>query len=134
MPAGISIKGRQITLTIGGQSILGRTSKGREITNEFQDTTDENDNGVQTFDAVPTMRSETFTVELMVKNLEMLRAILQPGSQMYACVWAYPDQSTVTGDYVLNSYSETAPGNEATTATTSWTRSGPAVFTPGTGG
>ena len=82
MPAGISIKGRQILLTVGGQQILGRTSKGREITNEFQDTTDENDDGVQTFDAVPTMRSETFTVELMVKNLEMLRAILQPGSQM----------------------------------------------------
>ena len=134
MPAGISIKGRQILLTVGGQQILGRTSKGREVTNEFQDTTDENDNGVQTFDAVPTMRSETFTVELMVKNLEMLRAILQPGSQMYACVWTYPDGSTVTGDYVLNSYSETAPGNEATTATTAWTRSGNSVFVAGTGG
>ena len=134
MPAGISMLGRKIELTVGGQKILGRTSKGREFTNEFQDTTDDDDNGYQTFAAEPTMRSETFTVALYVKNLQLMRAILQPGSQMYACVWEYPDGSTVAGDYVLNSLSESQPGNEATTATSSWTRSGPAVFTAGTGG
>lgn len=131
MSAGISIKGRQVLMTIGGQNILGLQSKGLTVNNTFIDTTDHNAGGWTEFDAVPGLKSAELPFSGIVKNLEMLRAIMQSGSQIYAITLTYPDGSTVAGDFAMNSYTETGESNEGYTFEVSLASSGAVVFTPG---
>lgn len=134
MPAGISQKGRQVTLTMGGQSILGVQTKGLTVNNEMIDTTDDNSSGWQEFDAIPGQKAVELPFSGMVKNLEMLRSIMGTGSQIFACTLTYRDGSTVTGDFAMNNYSETGEYNAAYTFDVTLASSGAVTFTPGSGG
>lgn len=131
MSAGISIKGRQVLMTIGGQNILGLQSKGLTVNNTFVETTDDNANGWTEFDAVPGSKSAELPFSGIVKNLEMLRAIMQSGSNIFAITMTYPDGSTVAGDFAMNSYTETGESNEGYTFEVSLASSGAITFTPG---
>jgi predicted secreted protein len=135
MASGISMKGREVTLTIGGQNILGIQSKGLTVNNEFIETTDDNAGGWTEFDAIPGVKNAEIPFSGMVKNLEMARAILTAGSNMYACVLTYKDGSVVTGDFVMNSYSDTGGNsNEGYTFDVTLASSGVVTFTAGSGG
>lgn len=131
MSAGISIKGRQVLMTIGGQNILGLQSKGLTVNNTFVETTDDNAGGWTEFDAVPGLKSVELPFSGIVKNLEMLRAIMTAGSNIFAITLTYPDGSTAAGDFAMNSYTETGESNEGYTFEVSLASSGAVTFTPG---
>ena len=131
MSAGISIKGRQVLMTIGGQNILGLQSKGLTVNNTFVETTDDNAGGWTEFDAVPGLKSVELPFSGIVKNLEMLRAIMTAGSNIFAITLTYPDGSTATGDFAMNSYTETGESNEGYTFEVSLASSGAVTFTAG---
>lgn len=131
MSAGISIKGRQVLMTIGGQNILGLQSKGLTVNNTFVETTDDNANGWTEFDAVPGLKSVELPFSGIVKNLEMLRAIMTAGSNIFAITLTYPDGSSAAGDFAMNSYTETGESNEGYTFEVSLASSGAVTFTPG---
>lgn len=118
-------------MTIGGQNILGLQSKGLTVNNTFIDTTDDNAGGWTEFDAVPGLKSAELPFSGIVKNLEMLRAIMNGGSQIYAITLTYPDGSTVAGDFAMNSYTETGESNEGYTFEVSLASSGAITFTAG---
>lgn len=131
MSAGISIKGRQVLMTIGGQNILGLQSKGLTVNNTFVETTDDNANGWTEFDATPGLKSVELPFSGIVKNLEMLRAIMTAGSNIFAVTLTYPDGSSAAGDFAMNSYTETGESNEGYTFEVSLASSGAVTFTPG---
>lgn len=132
MPAGISVKGRQVLLTMGGQSILGVQTKGISVNNEMIESTDDNSNGWSEFDAIPGQKAVEVPFSGMVKNLELLRAIMSSGSQIFAITLTYPDGSVVAGDFAFTSYSNTGEYNGATTFDVTLASSGVVTFTPGT--
>ena len=132
MPAGISVKGRQVLLTMGGQSILGVQTKGISVNNEMIDSTDDNSSGWAEFDALPGQKAVEVPFSGMVKNLELLRAIMSDGSQIFAITLTYPDGSVVAGDFAFTSYSNTGEYNTATTFDVTLASSGAVTFTPGT--
>lgn len=134
MAVGISQKGRQVTMTIGGQSILGVQTKGLTVNNDMIDTTDDNAGGWITYDALPGQKSVELPFSGMVKNLEMLRAIMGTGSQIFAVTLTYRDGSTVTGDFAMTNYSETGEYNTAYTFDVTLASSGAVTFTAGAGG
>jgi predicted secreted protein len=135
MASGISMKGREVILTIGGQNILGIQSKGLTVNNEFIESTDDNSGGWTEFDAIPGVKNAELTFSGMVKNLEMLRAILTAGSNMFACTLTYKDGSVAAGDFAMNSYSDTGGNsNEGYTFDVTLASSGVVTFTAGTGG
>lgn len=131
MASGISIKGKQVLMTIGGQNILGLQSKGLTVNNTFVETTDDNSNGWTEFDAVPGLKSVELPFSGIVKNLEMLRAIMTSGSNIFAVTLTYPDGSSAAGDFAMNSYTETGESNEGYTFEVSLASSGAVTFTPG---
>ena len=131
MSAGISIKGRQVVMTLGGQSILGVQTKGLTVNNEMIATTDDNSSGWQEFDAIPGAKSVELPISGMIKNLELLRAIMGTGSQIYAVTLTYPDGSSVSGDFGLANYTETGEFNTAYTFDVTLASSGAITFTPG---
>lgn len=138
MAVGIGIIGREVTLTIGGVSILGVQNKGLTVNNEPLDATDETSSGWAEALALPGQKSIELPFSGLVKNLEMLRAIMASpdSSQIYACVLTYPDgtatPSNVTGDFMLGSYTETGEYNGLYTFDVTMTSSGAVTFTPGT--
>lgn len=134
MSVGLGQMGREVTMTLGGQSILGVQTKGLTVNNETLDTTDENSNGWMEALALPGQKSIELPFSGMVKNLEMLRAIMSgpDQSQIYAITLSYSDGSVVSGDFFLASYTETGEYNALYTFDVSLTSSGQVDFTPGT--
>ena len=131
---GQGILGRQVVYTVGGQSILGTTSKGITVNSEPVTVTDDNSDGWAEHLATPGVRNIEMTTSLIVKNLEMLRAIVANDSQAYSFTATYPDGSTLAGTAFLGSYSETGETAEAFTADVTFQFSGIPTFTAGTGG
>ena len=124
------MKGRQVILTVGGQNILGVRTKGLTVNNEPIDTSDDNSAGWQEFDAIPGQKAVELPISGMVKNLELLRAIMGTGSQIYACTLTYPDGgSVVSGDFMLANYTETGEYNGAYTFDITLQSSGAVTFT-----
>ena len=132
MATGISMKGRQVLLTIGGQNILGVQTKGISVNNEMIDTTDDNSGGWTEYDALPGQKSVEVPISGMVKNLELLRATLSTGSQIFACTLTYSDGSVVSGDFAMTTFSATGEYNAASTFELTLASSGAVTFTPGT--
>ena len=132
MASGISIKGREVLLTIGGQTILGVQTKGISVNNEMIDTTDDNSAGWIEYSAIAGQKSVELPISGMVKNLELLRAIMGIGSQIYACTITYPDNSVVAGDFAMTSFSDTGEYGSAYTFEVTLASSGVVTFTAGT--
>lgn len=133
MAVGLGVVGREVALTMGGQSILGVQTKGLTVNNEQLDTTDENSSGWAEALALPGQKSVEFPFSGVVKNLELLRSIMTGAdqSQIYAISLTYPDGSTVAGDFFLSNYTETGEYNGLYTFDVSMASSGEPTFTPG---
>jgi predicted secreted protein len=131
MSVGIGIVGRDITMTLGGASVVGVSSKGTTFTNEAGETTDDASSGWQEFLATPLKKSQEFTMSGLLKNLELMKAFAGT-SQIFEVINSYPDGSTLTTDYFMTSVSQTGESNGLVTFDASFSSSGAAVFVAGT--
>jgi len=132
LSAGIGIKGRDVTFTLGGSSVLGVNSKGISFSNEMLDSTDDAAGGWTEFVATPGLKSAEFSVSGIVKNLEMMQAYFA-SSQIFEVVKTYPDGSTLTFDAAMTGApSFSGESNALMTFEASFTSSGAVVFVAGT--
>lgn len=130
MSVGIGITGREVTVTVGGQTILGVLTKGLSFNNEPLDTTDDQSNGWQERLAKAGRKSLEFTMSGQVKNLELVAAYFQD-SNIFAVNFTYPDGSTLAFDAYMDSFSHTGAENELTTFDATFSSSGQPTFTAG---
>ena len=128
---GIGIVGREITFTLGGATLVGINSKGWTFNNEALDSTDDNSSGWQERLATAGLKNIEFTFSGVVKNLELINAYAGT-SQMFPVVSTYPDGSTLTGDFFMDSVSHTGESNGLTTFDASFSSSGSVAFVAGT--
>ena len=131
MSVGIGIIGRDITFTLGGSAVVGVNSKGFTFNNEPLDTTDDNSSGWQERLATPGVKSVEFTMSGLVKNLELMKSYAG-ASQIFAVVATYPDGSTWSGDFFMDSLSATGESNGMTTFDATFSSSGSQTFVAGT--
>jgi len=131
MSVGIGVIGRQVTMTVGGQTLLGTITKAFTATNELLDTTDDASAGWQEFLAVAGKKAFDFTMSGTVKNYELLAAFFG-SSQIFPAVVTLPDGSTVTFDAALESFAMTGESNGLQTFDAPFKSSGAAVFVAGT--
>lgn len=130
MAGDIGIVGRQILLTVGTQSILGVQTKGLTANNERLDTTDDNSDGWASAMAIAGQKSLELSMSGLLKNLELLAAYFN-NSQMFEATITYPDGSTATGSFFLDSFSHTGEYNGLATFDASLSSSGEVTFTAG---
>lgn len=132
MSVGIGVVGRDVTMTIAGQTILGVRVKGVTLNNERLDTTDDDSSGWAEALAKPGRKSVEMSVSGLVKNLELVAAYFNGNdSQIYAVELTYPDGSTVAGDFFFDSMNPTGEENALATFDASFSSSGAVTFTPG---
>ena len=131
MSVGIGIVGRQVLMTIGGQTILGVQTKGGEHTSSRLDTTDDQASGWAEAKAEAGEKSVTRSISGVLKNLELL-ASYYGASQAFNIVFTFPDGSTETGDYFMDSFNHTGTHNELHTFDASFSSSGAVAFVAGT--
>ena len=130
MAADIGMIGRQIALTIGGQTILGVQTKGLTANNERLDTTDDGSDGWASAMATAGQKSVELSMSGLLKNLELLAAYYN-ASQMFPATITYPDGSEVAGSFFLDSFSHTGEYNGVPTFDASLSSSGEVTFTAG---
>lgn len=131
MSVGIGIIGREITMTVGGGTILGVNSKGFSFNNEPLDTTDDSSSGWQERLATPGLKNIEFTMSGIVKNLELISTYAGT-SQILPVAVTYPDGSTLSFDAFMDSVSQTGEANALSTFDASFSSSGAITFVAGT--
>lgn len=130
MSVGIGIIGREITMTVGGGTILGVNSKGFTFNNEPLDTTDDSSSGWQERLAKAGVKNVEFTMSGIVKNLELI-ATYAGASQIMPVAVTYPDGSTLSFDAFMDSVSQTGESNGLATFDATFSSSGAITFTAG---
>lgn len=130
MSVGIGIIGREVTMTVGGQTLLGTTEKGFTFNNEPLVTTDDAASGWQEFLAKPGRKSVELSMSGQVKNLELVKAYFGT-SQIFEVVATYPDGSVLTLDMILSSMNPTGAENELVTFDATFQSSGEPTFVAG---
>ena len=131
MSAGVGLYGRDLALTMGGKTVAGVRSKGITVNNSPIDVSDDDSNAFRELLAEPGDKSIDISLSGVTKSMELMRAALTPGSQLFALVLTWPDGSSVTLDGFLASYSSTGEYNGAETFDASFNSSGDSTFTPG---
>lgn len=132
MSVGIAVMGREVTMTVGGQTLLGTITKAFTFANENGDTSDDSTAGWQQFLATPIKKSVSFTLSGLVKNYELVAAYFAGGSEIYEVVVNYPDGSVLTFDAITESVNQTGESNGLTTFDVAYQSSGTPVFVAGT--
>jgi predicted secreted protein len=134
MSAGIGIVGRQVLMTIGGETIIGVQTKGLSVNNERLETADDQSNGWTEALAIPGEKSVELPFSGVLKSLDLMAAYFNGGnggSQTFDCQITYPNGDIVEGDFFLNSFSETGEYNGLKTFDATMSSSGEITFTPG---
>lgn len=133
MSVGIGIIGRERILNVGGQTLVGVQTKGMTINNEILDTTDDAASGWIEKLAVVGSKSVSFSIEGLLKNLELVQSGLlgTSSSQIFSITYTWPDGSVMAGDFALVTIDESGSNNELTTFSSSWESSGEVTFTAG---
>ena len=130
MAVGIGMIGREITLTVGGVTLLGVVEKAIARANEALETTDDQSSGNAEYLAKSGKKSSTLTISGTFKNLELLTTYFGV-SQIVECVVTYPEGSTETFDAFLESIETSGSANELATFSASLLSSGATVFVAG---
>jgi len=130
MTVGIGIVGRQVLMTVGGQTILGVQSKGGEHTNTKLDVSDDQANGWVTSLAIAGEKGVAHPISGVLKNLELLKAYYD-ASQAFEIVFTFPDGSTETGDFYMETFTVTGQYKELFTFDASFTSTGAVTFVAG---
>lgn len=131
---GIGVLGRQVVMTVAGQSIAGTQTKGLTCNNEPVDVTDDDSSGWREVMAIPGIKTVELPISGVLKNLELMQAFFNAtgDSQVFAISLTYPDGSTAAGNFFLASFSETGESNVGKTFDSTWQSTGEITFTPGT--
>lgn len=131
---GIGVLGRQVVMTVAGQSIAGTQTKGLTCNNEPVDVTDDDSMGWRELMALPGLKTVELPISGVMKNLELMQAFFNAtgGSQVFAVSVTYPDGSVAAGNFMLASFSETGESNVGKTFDSTWQSTGEITFTPGT--
>lgn len=117
--------GRKVTITIDSTVIANARTKSLTINNETIDITADGDEGIQRFLTEAGQKA----VEVSVEGLEVDDALLELslGTDISTTVlFTYPTY-TITGTFVMPSYSQSLPYNEATTFSATFSSSGAVV-------
>lgn len=112
--------GRDITFQWGGNSpgdtILGVREKGIEINGEAIDVTSDENNGWRTLLNTPGQREVTISLSGVTKDKRLKTAIMGADAGRTQPVFlTYPDGGVISGNFYLQSHSETGSYNDATT-------------------
>lgn len=118
--------GRKVSVTWGGQPILGVREKGLTINGEAVNVTSDEDNGVQMLLAEDAEVSHEFTLSGVSKDF-VFREAKALGNIQDELVVTYQDGYTITGTFNIGSYSEGLPYNEAITFDVTLMSTGPVV-------
>jgi len=132
MSVGIGVKGREVTYTFGGVSVQGRLTKSLELSNTRGETGDESSAGWTEALATALEKSGGLTIEGLVKNYELFASYFTSASQIYAVAFTFPDGSTLSWDFFLDSLSSGMPYNELSTYSMSLSSSGAPTWVSGT--
>ena len=130
--------GRLATFKVGSSTIAGVRVLNINWNGTAIETTDQNDEGFQTF-LVGIMATDT--LELTVEGLEEDQVIRKAALKSNQAAKFFPDAEfkfpngdTITGDFVLTTYSEGNPHDNATTFNATFVRNGQHVFADAPGG
>lgn len=124
--------GRLATLKVGASTIAGVRVLGVTWNGGAIDVTDQNDSGFQVFlDGV----LATDTLELTVEGLEedgvLRKAALKSGQEakfFTNAEFKFPNGDTITGNFVMTTYTEGAPYDNAETFNATFVRNGAHTF------
>lgn len=124
--------GRLATFKLGANTIAGVRVLNINWNGTAIETTDQSDAGFQTF-LVGLMATDT--LELSVEGLEEDQVIRKAAlkadqtAKFFAdAEFAFPNGDKITGDFVLTTYSEGNPHDNATTFTATFVRNGAHTF------
>jgi len=117
--------GRKVTISVGGVVAANARTKSLTINNETIDVTSDGDDGIQRFLTEAGQKA----VEVSVEGLEINDVLLELslGADIStAIIFTYPTY-TITGTFVMPSYSQSLPYNEAMTFSATFSSSGAVV-------
>lgn len=125
--------GRLATLKVGATTIAGVRVLNINWNGSALDTTDRNDGGFQTFlEGVLATDTLEITVEGLEEDGVLRKAALQAdqaGKFLSGAVFAFPNGDRITGNFVLTTYTEGQPYDNATTFNATLVRNGAHEFT-----
>ena len=135
MAAGQGLLGRDITMTVGGQTLVGVITKDYSIANTAIDVTDDQSSGNRELLATGGLKTFDVSVSGPVKNYALLASILAT-TQMVTVVVDLGDgastESNLTVDCLITEYGFSGDANERVEFTAALQSSGVIVFTAGT--
>lgn len=117
--------GRKVSISVGGTVVANARTKSLAINNTTINVTNDGDDGIQRF--LDEMGEKS--VEVSVDGLEIDDALLEIslGTDISTeIIFTYPTY-TITGTFVMPSYSQSLPYNEAVTFSASFSSSGAVV-------
>jgi len=126
----ISIKGRDVTVTVGGAALIGTLSKGITMNGEPLDVTDDAASGWQELSEDHGVKSLEVSMSGPLKNLELV-GVYFGTSQKMESVWTFPDGSTITFDSVLSALDASGDSNDNFTWNATLKSSGTPVWVAG---
>ena len=132
MSVGIGVIGREVTYTMGGVVVQGRMTKSLELTNTRGETGDESSSGYTQALAKSLLKSGGLSIEGLVKNYELFASYFTSTSQIFAVAFTFPDGSTLSWDFFMDSLSSGMPSDELSSFSMSLSSSGSPTWVSGT--
>ena len=124
--------GRQVLLTWNGLQLLGVREKGVTLNGEPINVTSDEDNGWRTL--IPDVPNED-AVEIKLSGVtkdDRLKTDWFARTRTRTAVFTYPNGAIISGTFMMASFSEGIPYNNALTFETTLMSHGVVTFTPGT--
>ena len=118
--------GRKVTISIDGNVVANARTKSLSINNETIDVTSDGDDGIQRFLVEPGQKAIEITVDGLEVDDVLLDLSLSKTDISAPIVLTYPTY-TITGTFVMPTYSQTLPYNEAMGFSASFSSSGAVV-------
>jgi len=123
------ILGRKASVTIGGNTVATGRTKNLTINNELIDVTGDDDAGIQRMLNEPGQKAVEFTYDGLfdTEDTTLLDQALDGSDVSAEVVVTFPTTAgsfTLTGTFLISSFSLGAPYNEATTFSASFNSSG----------
>lgn len=117
--------GRKVTISIDGSVVAVARTKNLSINNEAIDVTSDGDDGVQRFLTEPGQKAVEISVDGLMDDDALLTKALSNNIGA-AIVLTYPTY-TLTGNFVMPSYTEGMTYNDAITFSATFSSSGAAL-------
>lgn len=128
----VAVAGRQVAMTWNGTPLLGVREKGLTLNGEPINVTSDEDGGWRTL--IPDVPAEN-QVEVKLSGVskdDRLKTDWFNNTRTRATVFTYPNGAIVSGTFMIASFSEGIPYNNALTFEVTLQSHGVVTFTPGT--